>query len=170
MILNSAEKFSACSRYNELLLEGTFENFPHVLWMLWHMKEVPCKKFIIIRKQLVYSPKWSQNQQPSATVSEINNYRELSAKDSIAYGFLWWLRTFASSNSIGPENFLQIDLVPKPCVHKIEILDLTGLHDEISTWLHYAGFPPYVVSHVSDFSSIASSFVLYEPYSNPEQL
>ena len=35
----------------------------HVLRKLWHMKKVPCKKFIMIRKQLVYSPKWSRNQQ-----------------------------------------------------------------------------------------------------------
>ena len=45
---------------------------------------------------------------------------------------------------------LRIQLVPKTFVHKIEIPDLTRLHDKISTWLHYAGFSIHVVSHVSE--------------------
>ena len=93
LILSSAEKFfcprnvrrTATWRHNWKLpiLPGW-----HVLRKLWHKKKVPRKKFITIRKQLVYSPKWSRNQQLSLTVSESNNYPRLSAKDSKAHGLL----------------------------------------------------------------------------------
>ena len=152
VILNSAENFFGPRHVQRTAPSRHIWKLPilagwHVLRKLRHMKKVPCKKFIIIirRKQLVYAPKWSWNQQLSAKYSKGQQSTKFSTTiDNIK------LRTFSSSNSIGPENFLQFQLVPKTCVHKIEILHLTRLHDKISTWLHCAGFPLYVVFHVSE--------------------
>ena len=117
MILNSAEKFF-CSRHVQRTAASRYIwKLPilagwHVLRKLRHMKKVPCKKFITIRKQLVYALKWPWNQQLSATVSEVQQRitkhmvfyddRRYKARDICFFDFNWSRKL--SSNSIGPEN------------------------------------------------------------------
>lgn len=91
VILSSAEKFFCPRHVRRTATWRHIWKLPilpgwHVLRKLWHNRKVPRKKFITIRKQLVYSPKWSRNQQLSLTVSESNNYPRQSAKDSKAHG------------------------------------------------------------------------------------
>lgn len=84
--------------------------------------------------------------------------RQYKARDICFFELNWSQKL--SSNSIGPENLRSQN----------RNVDLTRLHDKISTWLHHAGFRLHVASHVSEISSIASCFVLHEAYSNLEQL
>ena len=138
VILNSAEKFfcprhvwqTAASRHIwKLFILASW----HVLRKLTHVKKVPCKKFITIRKQLVYAPKWSWNQQLSATLIEVQKRtkhmvfyddRQYKARDTCFFEFNWSRKL--SSNSIGPENLSSQN----------RNVGLTRLHDKISTWFY----------------------------------
>ena len=64
--------------------------------------------------------------------------RQYKGRDICFFEFNWSQKL--SSNSIGPENLRSQN----------RNVDLTRLHDKISTWLHYAGFRLYVASHVSE--------------------